>query len=57
MSIPMMSLDQFKDVFGADLYAEWTLEGYANYCDSTEFVEAMYAQYVAAYKEQADETN
>ena len=55
MSIPMMSLDQFKDVFGADLYAEWTLNAYANYCDSTEFVEAMYSQYVAIYKEQSNE--
>ena len=55
MNTPMMTLEQFKDVFGADLYVEWTLEGYANYCDSTEFVEAMYSQYVAIYKEQPNE--
>ena len=50
-AIPMMTIEQFTDVFGADLYAEWTLNAYANYCDSTEFVEAMYSQYVATYNE------
>ena len=55
MAIPMMTYTQFLDVFGADLYAEWNESGYAQYASQDAMCQEIYAQYVQAYKEQANE--
>ena len=54
-AIPMMTYTQFLDVFGADLYAEWNESGYAQYASQDAMCQEIYAQYVQAYKEQANE--
>ena len=55
MVIPMLTYAQFIDVFGADLYAEWNESGYAQYASQDAMCQEIYAQYVQAYKEQANE--